>query len=200
MTETLAFGHHQSKDKAWELGTLVRDYMCKQKGFVSVAAEGYEAPGVVVVHTDDAATAAKFTKIGTQIAAGVRFILRHISYQINQILTTFPPHSLPRIPFAHLPRCHFSWVNHPIQKRFASDCLDWTNCEIQSRPCHFCDNPLMMPTYNGGSEVAITTRLFVYVEPSVCLCCTLFPCLLFLFFSVHLFFYSNTNNDKNNNK
>ena len=72
MQETVAFGHNESKDKAWELGKLVRDFMCKQRGFVSVAAEGYEAPGVVVVHTDDATTAAKFTKIGTQIAAGVR--------------------------------------------------------------------------------------------------------------------------------
>ena len=74
MTETLAFGHDQSKNKALELGRLVREYMCKQKGLISVAASGYEAPGVVVVHTDDPTTAAKFTKIGTQIAAGVRKI------------------------------------------------------------------------------------------------------------------------------
>ena len=47
MTETLAFGHHQSRDKAWELGKLVRDYICKEKGFMSVAAEGFEAPGII---------------------------------------------------------------------------------------------------------------------------------------------------------
>merc|ERR1719420_1818099 len=49
--------------------------MCGEKGLVSVAAPGYEAPGVVVVHTSDAAVPGKFIKAGTQIAAGVPFMI-----------------------------------------------------------------------------------------------------------------------------
>lgn len=55
-----------------ELGAKVRALLA-DRGFLSVAEEGYEAPGVVVVHTDDPGlrSGAKFTQVGIQAAAGV---------------------------------------------------------------------------------------------------------------------------------
>lgn len=58
-----------------QLGNMVRSMMCEEKGLISVAAPGFEAPGVVVVHTSDASVAGKFIKAGTQIAAGVPFMI-----------------------------------------------------------------------------------------------------------------------------
>merc|ERR1711988_1419552 len=75
MLETKAYGFREAMDSAWELGGLVRMMMCEEKGLVSVAAPGYEAPGVVVVHTDDSQIATKFAAAGTQIAAGVPFMI-----------------------------------------------------------------------------------------------------------------------------
>ena len=75
MLETKQFGFGQASAKAWELGGIVRKMMCEEKGLVSVAAPGFQAPGVVVVHTADAAIAGKFIKAGTQIAAGVPFMI-----------------------------------------------------------------------------------------------------------------------------
>ena len=75
MKETQAFGFQQVSEAAWELGGSVRELMSGQKGLVSVAAPGYQAPGVVVVHHDDPAVAGKFIKAGTQIAAGVPFMI-----------------------------------------------------------------------------------------------------------------------------
>jgi alanine-glyoxylate transaminase/serine-glyoxylate transaminase/serine-pyruvate transaminase len=74
MLETKEYGFDKVRDQAWELGKLVREMMA-EKGLVSVAAEGYEAPGVVVVHHGDAAVAGKFVAAGTQIAAGVPFMI-----------------------------------------------------------------------------------------------------------------------------
>lgn len=56
----------------WELGTRVRELLAA-RGFASVAAPGFEAPGVVVCYTDDPAmkTGAKFATVGVQAAAGV---------------------------------------------------------------------------------------------------------------------------------
>lgn len=75
MMETKQFGFERAADSAWELGNTVRSLMCKEHALVSVAAPGFEAPGVVVVHTSDAAIAGKFIKAGTQIAAGVPFMI-----------------------------------------------------------------------------------------------------------------------------
>merc|ERR1719305_1053314 len=75
MLETQAFGFDKASAHAWELGGIVRSMMCEEKGLVSVAAPGYQAPGVVVVNSLDAAVAAKFIKAGTQIAAGVPFMI-----------------------------------------------------------------------------------------------------------------------------
>merc|ERR1719324_1646108 len=73
--ETKEFGFKQATEKAWELGNKVRHMMCEEKGLVSVSAPGFQAPGVVVVHTSDAAVAGKFVQAGTQIAAGVPFMI-----------------------------------------------------------------------------------------------------------------------------
>ena len=54
------------------LGDDVRAYLAG-KGIKSVAADGFEAPGVVVSYTDDVAiqNGSKFSALGMQIAAGV---------------------------------------------------------------------------------------------------------------------------------
>jgi len=75
MLETKDFGFDRAHDAAWELGTNVRKLMCEEKGLVSVAAPGFESPGVVVVHTEDSAVVGKFIAAGTQIAAGVPFMI-----------------------------------------------------------------------------------------------------------------------------
>ena len=55
-----------------ELGARVRALLA-ERGFTSVAEEGYAAPTVVVVHTDDPGlkSGAKFTEVGLQVAGGV---------------------------------------------------------------------------------------------------------------------------------
>jgi len=75
MLETKEFGFDHAKEQAWKLGASVRTMMCDEKGLVSVAAPGFESPGVVVVHHDDKQVVAKFTAAGTQIAAGVPFMI-----------------------------------------------------------------------------------------------------------------------------
>jgi len=75
MLETQQFGFQEAHDRAWDLGRKVRQMMCEEKQLISTAAPGFEAPGVVVVHTPDAAVAGKFIKAGTQIAAGVPFMV-----------------------------------------------------------------------------------------------------------------------------
>ncbi|MGO4910254.1 aminotransferase class V-fold PLP-dependent enzyme [Pseudorhodobacter sp. W20_MBD10_FR17] len=70
--ETKAMGFAEAKAAQWELGRAVRA-MFAARGLVSVAAEGFAAPGVVVSYTDDPAiqNGAKFREQGLQIAAGV---------------------------------------------------------------------------------------------------------------------------------
>lgn len=75
MVATREFGFANIESKAWELGGLVRQHMCEERGLISVAAPGFESPGVVVVHCDDTAVASKFAAAGTQIAAGVPFMI-----------------------------------------------------------------------------------------------------------------------------
>ncbi|WP_298292312.1 aminotransferase class V-fold PLP-dependent enzyme [uncultured Litoreibacter sp.] len=72
MIETRDYGFERLRDAQWTLGNGVRDYM-KSKGIVSVAADGFGAPGVVVSYTDDPAiqNGSKFAGEGMQIAAGV---------------------------------------------------------------------------------------------------------------------------------
>ncbi len=72
MLETKAMGFEAAKAAQWALGRAVRGLMA-EKGVPSVAAEGYQAPGVVVSYTTDpdVQNGAKFKAQGLQIAAGV---------------------------------------------------------------------------------------------------------------------------------
>lgn len=72
MVESAAFGFDALRDAQWYLGAGVRDYLA-EKGYKSVAAEGFGAPGVVVCYTDDPdlKNGSKFAAQGMQIAAGV---------------------------------------------------------------------------------------------------------------------------------
>lgn len=72
MAETQAFGFARAGSRQLELGARVRALLAG-RGFPSVAAPGFEAPGVVVSHTDDPAirSGSRFAEAGLQIAAGV---------------------------------------------------------------------------------------------------------------------------------
>lgn len=72
MVETEAYGFDKLKAAQQELGDRVRAMLAK-RGFKSVAAEGFGAPGVVVCYTDDSGiqNGSKFLAEGIQIAAGV---------------------------------------------------------------------------------------------------------------------------------
>jgi aspartate aminotransferase-like enzyme len=72
MQETERFGFEAARGAQQQLGTKVRTLLA-QKGFKSVAAAGFEAPGVVVSFTDDPEiqSARKFAGLGLQTAAGV---------------------------------------------------------------------------------------------------------------------------------
>lgn len=72
MKETEACGFDQVRAEQQELGDRVRALLAG-KGFRSVAAPGFEAPGVVVCYTEDPdiSTGSKFAARGLQIAAGV---------------------------------------------------------------------------------------------------------------------------------
>lgn len=70
--DTRAFGLELARERQFELGNAVRK-MLAARGFESVAAPGFEAPGVVVFHTDNEALhkGALLAAQGVQIAAGV---------------------------------------------------------------------------------------------------------------------------------
>jgi aspartate aminotransferase-like enzyme len=72
MLETRAYGFAKVKAEQQELGDKVRALLAR-KGIPSVAARGFEAPGVVVSYSDDAGlqSGRKFLAEGLQIAAGV---------------------------------------------------------------------------------------------------------------------------------
>jgi alanine-glyoxylate transaminase / serine-glyoxylate transaminase / serine-pyruvate transaminase len=72
MAETEALGFAEMKQAQQALGDRVRALLA-ERGFPSVAAEGFCAPGVVVSYTDDPEirNGAKFAARGLQIAGGV---------------------------------------------------------------------------------------------------------------------------------
>jgi aspartate aminotransferase-like enzyme len=72
MRETETYGFDKVKNEQLELGNKVRELL-SNRGFKSVAAMGFEAPGVVVCYTTDAGlqNGSKFAAAGLQIAAGV---------------------------------------------------------------------------------------------------------------------------------
>jgi aspartate aminotransferase-like enzyme len=67
-----AYGFERASAQQQHLGNRVRALLTS-KGVKSVAAEGFQAPGVVVSYTDDSDihSGRKFAGVGLQIAAGV---------------------------------------------------------------------------------------------------------------------------------
>ncbi len=72
MQETQAYGFAKVKQEQQDLGNQVRALL-ESRGFQSVAAVGFQAPGVVVSYTQDAEihNSKKFLALGLQTAAGV---------------------------------------------------------------------------------------------------------------------------------
>ncbi|HEX6735609.1 MAG TPA: alanine--glyoxylate aminotransferase family protein [Azonexus sp.] len=72
MLETEAYGFARVAEEQWELGRQVRELLVG-RGFPSVAAAGFQAPGVVVSYTTDPdlQNGRKFLAHGIQSAAGV---------------------------------------------------------------------------------------------------------------------------------
>ncbi|WP_347260994.1 aminotransferase class V-fold PLP-dependent enzyme [Rudaea sp.] len=72
MRETLAWGLAPARAAQFELGAKARALL-ESRGFTSVAAKGFEAPGVVVSYTTDPGiqNAKKFIDAGVQTASGV---------------------------------------------------------------------------------------------------------------------------------
>ena len=72
MMESHDYGFDRLREAQWKLGEGVRA-MLADKGIVSVAADGFGAPGVVVSYTDspDIQSGRAFAAKGMQIAAGV---------------------------------------------------------------------------------------------------------------------------------
>jgi aspartate aminotransferase-like enzyme len=72
MAEIRRHGFERARAEQWELGNRVRGVLAR-RGFASVAAPGFEAPGVVVSYTDDPDihNGRKFAAQGLQAAAGV---------------------------------------------------------------------------------------------------------------------------------
>ncbi|WP_394209956.1 aminotransferase class V-fold PLP-dependent enzyme [Psychrobacter piscatorii] len=72
VNEAKAIGFDKLCEAQWTLGKRIRDVL-EAKGIESVAAEGFQAPGVVVSYTDrdDMHKGSAFAAAGVQIAAGV---------------------------------------------------------------------------------------------------------------------------------
>ena len=72
VVETQAYGFDKVRSEQFEIGRQVRQLL-ESRGFRSVAADGFKAPGVVVSYTADADihNSKKFLALGLQTAAGV---------------------------------------------------------------------------------------------------------------------------------
>lgn len=72
MGQTRNLGFKEARSRQMDLGRKVRALLAA-RGYASVAAPGFEAPGVVVSYTDDPGmkTGRKFVDVGIQAAAGV---------------------------------------------------------------------------------------------------------------------------------
>jgi aspartate aminotransferase-like enzyme len=72
MLESQAYGFERLREEQWALGRQVRA-LCAQFGLASVAAPGFESPGVVVSYTTDpeVQSAKAFLRLGLQTASGV---------------------------------------------------------------------------------------------------------------------------------
>jgi len=72
MKETEEYGFDKARVAQRELGKKVSDLLVS-KGIKIVAAEGFQAPGIIVCYTEDVDmhNGKKFSEVGIQIAAGV---------------------------------------------------------------------------------------------------------------------------------
>ena len=71
LIETKNYGFEAVRQEQIDIGTAVRSLL-ESRGFLSVAADGFKAPSVVVSFTDDDINnGSKFAAAGLQIAAGV---------------------------------------------------------------------------------------------------------------------------------
>lgn len=70
MAETADYGFDKVRDEQLALGESIRALLADH-GYRSVAAPGFEAPGVVVCYTRDAGLVGKFAAAGVQVAGGV---------------------------------------------------------------------------------------------------------------------------------
>ena len=70
MVETEKAGFEKLRARQMELGQRVRKLLA-ERGFPSVAGQGFEAPCVVVSYTEHADIVPRFAKAGAQVAAGV---------------------------------------------------------------------------------------------------------------------------------
>ncbi|MFO7647983.1 aminotransferase class V-fold PLP-dependent enzyme [Halomonas campaniensis] len=70
MAEIEAYGLERVREEQQALGDGVRELLAEY-GYRSVAAPGFEAPGVVVCYTDDPKLVGKFAEAGVQVAGGV---------------------------------------------------------------------------------------------------------------------------------
>ncbi|WP_111412685.1 aminotransferase class V-fold PLP-dependent enzyme [Billgrantia lactosivorans] len=70
MHETAEYGFDRVREEQWALGRGARELLARF-GYRSVAAPGFEAPGVVVCYTEDADIVARFAAAGLQVAGGV---------------------------------------------------------------------------------------------------------------------------------
>lgn len=86
--EMKQIGFPKLRDMQVELGRRVRELLAS-RGYLSVAAPGFEAPTVVVVHTKDATIAGKFAGAGMQIAAGVPLMVDHGTNSQSDEFRTF---------------------------------------------------------------------------------------------------------------
>jgi aspartate aminotransferase-like enzyme len=86
--ETQAYGFDRIRCEQLELGNMVRRLLAS-KGYKSVAAPGFCAPGVVVSYTSDpeVKTGAKFAALGVQIAAGVPLMLDEFTTESPEFRT-----------------------------------------------------------------------------------------------------------------
>jgi len=88
MKEAEAVGLASLKEKMWQQGKAVRAELAK-RGFKSVAAEGFESPGVVVVYSPVTGMVGKIKSEGLQLAGGVPWKLEEETYGVDSAASTF---------------------------------------------------------------------------------------------------------------
>ena len=120
MREAFATGLPKLREQQTALGRAVRDSL-ERRGLVSVAAPGFQAPGVVVSFTTDpdVQTGKKFAAAGVQIAAGVPLALDE-----------GPDYKSFRIGLFGLDK----WADVPAAVRRLDTALDAAGLRVQAQP------------------------------------------------------------------